>query len=203
MVLRRSFWDGHQLGSVDVNIYGVSEGYLSLELTDGQSIAGTAKVTFSNAQIAAAGWPGPPRKLDELIIDDGQSRTIQAVETKYLGTEVLVFVAEVGALSFDREIEIQRLTVIGQDDFNANIEDWALLATVEASKVDISGREDPAAASIDAAIVTRFRVRWQPVLADLSPADRVVYDGRTYDIQAVKEQQLRVGIEILATASAY
>lgn len=201
MILRRKVWDGNQHSSVDVSIFGVSEGYLSLELTDGSSIAGTAKVTFSNAQIAAASWPGPPQKLDEIIIDDGQVRTIEAVETKYLGSEVLVFVAEVQALSFDREIRIERYTAT-DTEMGGETQEWAELATVIASKVDISGSEDPAAGSIQAAVVTRFRVRWAPVLADLSPLDRVVYEGRVYDIKAVKEQQLKVGIEILATASA-
>jgi SPP1 family predicted phage head-tail adaptor len=201
MVLRRLTWNGNEATATDVSVYGVNEGFLSIQLTDGQSVSGTTKVTFSNAQIAAAGWPGPPRKLDELIIDDGQVRTIIAVETKYLGLEVLVFEAQVQALSFDRLITIQRRTVT-QDGYGQEVETWTELAEVEASKVDLSGDEVPAAAQFAATVATRFRIRWDSELADLSPLDRIVYEGRTYDIKVVKEQQFKVGFEILTVAEA-
>jgi SPP1 family predicted phage head-tail adaptor len=201
MVLRRLTWDGNEATEQDVTLNGVSDGYLSRQLTDGQSTSGTAKVTFSNAQIVEAGWPGPPRKRDEIIIDDGEVRVIEAVETKYLGTEVLVFVAEVQALSFDRTITIERATVTNVGS-GGLAESWVSLATVEASKVDISGSEDPFASQIVATVVTRFRIRWSAVLADLNPMDRIVSDGRIYNIRAVKEQQFRVGFEIIAEAEA-
>ena len=201
MVLRRKTWNGNDVSEEDVTIYGVTDGPLSFELTDGTDRVSDLKVTFANAQIAEAEWPGPPQKLDELIIDDGQPRTITAVETKYLGPQVLVFVANVQPLSYDRYITIQRFTATA-DDYGEQSKSWTDVGAVLASKVDVSGSEDPSADQLTALVVTRFRVRWSETLADLSPLDRIVYEGQIYDIKVVKELQLKVGIEIFATARA-
>lgn len=205
MTLRRKTWSGNSYTTQDVQVFGVTEGPLSEQLTSGVAGAGEATVTFSNAQIAAADWPGPPEKLDELVIDDGEVRTIRAVETKYLGTQVLVFVAKVLALNYDRMIRIERSTVTGVDDYGAENVGWVELATVQASKLDLSGDETEAAAQLQALVVTRFRVPWSEDLADLNPKDRVVWpltDGTIYEIKGVKELQFKNGFEILTTALA-
>lgn len=204
MTLRRKTWAGNFATAEDVEVYGVTEGYLSVELVEGASPPKSAQVTFSDAQLSAAGWPGPPIKLDELIIDDGQVRTITAVETKYLGPQVLVYVAEVQSLSYDRLIRLERGTTT-TNDYGEEIATWGELATVVASKTDLSGDEKTEALQTSALVVTRFRIPWSAAVASLSPLDRVVYPaigGRIYNIQAVKELQLRVGLEILATGQA-
>lgn len=43
------------------------------------------RITVSNKEIADAGWPGPPRKGDQ-IIDAGKTMTVQAVESPGDGT---------------------------------------------------------------------------------------------------------------------
>lgn len=204
MILRRLTWAGDVATSTDVTIYGVTEGQLSHELSDGMSSPGTIKVTMSNAQIAAAGWPGPPRQLDQMIIDDGQERSILGVETKYLGPSVLVFECQIQALNFDRYIRIERATVT-QSESGEDIQTWSELATVFASKVDVSGNEKFDGTSISAVVLSRFRVRWTAQLAGVNAKDRIVYPavgGRIYDIETVKEEQFKVGIEIYTSAPA-
>lgn len=201
MTLRRLTWAGEVATPTDVTVYGVTEGPLSQQLISGQSAPGTINVTFSNAQIAAASWPGPPQKLDQLIIDDGQVRSILAVETKYLGTQVLVFVTEVLPLSYDRDIRIERRQLTF-DAYNQPVEAWVTLATVIASKIDLSDEEKLRAAQVGASITTRFQIRWEPAVADVNATDRIVLDGRVYDIVGVKEIGLRIGLEISATAAA-
>lgn len=77
----------------DVSVYGVSKGYRPAELV-GQIKQGDSEVTFSNAQIAAASWPGPPVAGDYMVID-GKERSVAAVEPKYLGPVVVVYVCQV------------------------------------------------------------------------------------------------------------
>lgn len=69
-----------------VTVSGVSQGYQPQELVGG-IVQGDRKVTISNAEIAAAGWPGPPGKGD---LCDGAA--VQGCETKHLGAEVLAHV---------------------------------------------------------------------------------------------------------------
>jgi hypothetical protein len=93
MTLRRNAWANGVATPTDVTVFGVTEGYTPQELVNG-IMQGDSKVTFSNAQIAAAAWPGPPAKNDQIVID-GRTRTILGVESKYLGTDVLVHVVQV------------------------------------------------------------------------------------------------------------
>lgn len=78
---------------LDVTIYGTPKNYRPDELVNGIT-QGDTEVTLTNAEIAAAQWPGPPRKNDKIVID-GKTRNIEAVEPKYLGTEILVYVCQV------------------------------------------------------------------------------------------------------------
>jgi SPP1 family predicted phage head-tail adaptor len=48
----------------------------------------------------------------------------------------------------------------------------------------------------------RFTIRYSSDVADVDPRDRVTFDGRTYDVQGVKEIGRREGLEITATARA-
>lgn len=199
MTLRRKTWVGDVASAEDVQVYGVTEGALSEQLVGGVSSSGEATVTFSNAQIVSAGWPGPPEKLDELVIDDGEVRTIRSVETKFLGTQVLVYVAKVLAINFDRLVKIERLGETGRDAFNEPIIAWSELDTVPASKLDLAGTENLVASQLSSEVSTRFRIPWTAEIADLSAADRIIYpsvDGDVYEIKAVKEVMLKGGFEV-------
>lgn len=102
----------------------------------------------------------------------------------------------------DRRITIQHKTV-AQNELGEEVETWADHATVWASKFDVSDGEKVAAAEVSATITTRFQIRYSSDVAEINPGDdRVVFDGRTYDIWGVKEIGRREGIEITAAARA-
>lgn len=101
--------------------------------------------------------------------------------------------------NLDRRIVIERATV-SHDQFNAPVEVWGTLATVWASKTDVKDGERMRADAVSSEITTRFRIRYSTTVADVSPKDRVQFDGRIYDIVAVKEIGRREGIEITASA---
>lgn len=90
---RTAFTAGVPGANTDVVVYGVSDGNAAKELTDGVN-QGVSQVTFANTQIAAASWPGPPKKNDMLIFD-GRNTIIQSVEPKYLGSAILVYICQV------------------------------------------------------------------------------------------------------------
>lgn len=104
-----------------------------------------------------------------------------------------------GAL--DRQLTIYRRT-IAKNNLNEDIETFIALATVAASRKDVSDSEKVAAQQVGAEISTRFQVRWSVLLSDLDPKDRCRCDGRTFEIVGVKELGRREGIEISATARA-
>jgi hypothetical protein len=79
--------------NTDVTVYGHTVGYSPSALVESVT-QGNTSITISNTQIAAAGWPGPPKKQDVLIFDSRRC-VIQSVEPKYLGTTVLVYQLEV------------------------------------------------------------------------------------------------------------
>jgi SPP1 family predicted phage head-tail adaptor len=101
----------------------------------------------------------------------------------------------------DRRVTLRRATA-APDAFNEPVQSWANLATVWAEARPISDRERIAAAEVAASITHRFTIRWSAALADLSPRDRLIFEGREFDISAVKEIGRREGIEITASARA-
>lgn len=88
MRLRRRV--GTTTAYTDVDVKGTDKGYQPDELA-GLLQQGDRRITISNAEIAAANWPGPPRKGDFLVID-GVSTAVQGAEPRYLRTEVLAHV---------------------------------------------------------------------------------------------------------------
>lgn len=88
MTLRRRV--GTTSTYTDVGVRGVAKGYRPAELLGGLQ-QGDRYVTISNKEIAASGWPGPPRKGDFVVID-GLSTAVQGVESKNLSAEVLAHV---------------------------------------------------------------------------------------------------------------
>jgi len=101
----------------------------------------------------------------------------------------------------DRRITLQRFTTT-KNEFNEDVQTWADLATVWASKEDIRDSERWQASEVAAEVTTRFRIRWSNTVKDIDPRDRVLFDGRIYAINAVKEIGRRVGLEITAAARA-
>jgi SPP1 family predicted phage head-tail adaptor len=105
--------------------------------------------------------------------------------------------------NLDRRITIQRATVT-QNDLGEEISTWATLgpATIAAAALPVSDSEKVAAAEVSATISMRFHIRYDSAWADVSPLDRVVFEGRTFDIWGAKQLGRREGIEITAAARA-
>lgn len=85
-------------------------------------------------------------------------------------------------------------------DLNATVTDYPELATVWASKADVSDAERIRAQQAAAAHTTRFQIRWSPMAAQLVALDRVECEGRVYEVTGVKEIGRRDGLEITADA---
>lgn len=105
------------------------------------------------------------------------------------------------APKLDRKVTLRRATT-AQDEYGEEITTWADLATVWASRRRASARETLAAAEVSAAITDVFEIRYDSAWADLSPMDRLVFEGRGYDIVSVDEIGRRQGLRIAAVARA-
>lgn len=99
----------------------------------------------------------------------------------------------------DRRITIERYTET-RDAFNNPVQTWATLTTVWAAVEHIRDSERWAAQEVGATATMRFQIRYSSTVADVSPLDRVVYEGRAYDIAGVKEIGRREGLELTASA---
>ncbi len=99
----------------------------------------------------------------------------------------------------DRRVVIERYTTT-YNTFNEPVEAWTTLATVWVSKEDVSDGERMRAAEVSSEITTRFTVLRSTTIADLNPKDRVLYDGKYFDIFSVKEIGRRKSFEITAAA---
>ena len=97
----------------------------------------------------------------------------------------------------DRRITLQRASTT-KNGFNEDVEAWGDIATVWASATPVSDAERVRAQQVGAVISMRFQIRFSTAVADLSPTDRLSYNGKTYNITAVKELGRREGLEITA-----
>ncbi len=102
----------------------------------------------------------------------------------------------------DRRVTLERATV-SQDAMNEDVLTWSPLATVWASYEPVRDGERFRAAETAAGLSARFVIRWSSAVADLTPRDRVMFDGVVHEIVAVKEHGgRRVGIEISCVGRA-
>lgn len=98
----------------------------------------------------------------------------------------------------DRQLTIRRLTETGRDAYNAPILSWSDVATVWAQQRPERGSERFAAAQVNGTAVMTFHIRYR---SDLTVQDRLVYEGREYEIVAPpREIGRRVVTEIDAIA---
>lgn len=105
----------------------------------------------------------------------------------------------IGAGSLDRRITIERATV-SIDAYGAPVASWSSVAVVWANYKPLSDREVWAAAQVSSEATARFTVRYSPVVASISPADRLVMDGRRFGITGVKDLGRLKWLEITASA---
>lgn len=92
----------------------------------------------------------------------------------------------------DKTIELQRHTV-AVDDYGTPTEGWATVATIRAQVLQSSTEEflRSFGTTSDTAII--FRIRH---MDGLTPTDRVLFDGKAYDLKAVKELGRRAGLDL-------
>lgn len=101
----------------------------------------------------------------------------------------------------DRRIVLKRRKS-GVNGFGEPLDEWSTLATVWAHVAPVSDGERWRAGETLAAKLCRFTIRWSQAVAVLDPRDQIEYDGRTWDIQGVKEMARREMLEITAAARA-
>ncbi len=101
----------------------------------------------------------------------------------------------------DRRVTLQKYALTRNAD-NEPLETWADIRTVWASWRRASARETLAGAQVSASATDIFEIRWASDLAELDAKDRVVYQGRAYDVVAVAEIGRREGLRIDAVRPA-
>ncbi|MEO9299957.1 phage head closure protein [Devosia alba] len=101
----------------------------------------------------------------------------------------------------DRRITLERYGISYNSD-NEPIEGYTAIATVWASWRRASAREQLAAAEIQATVTDVFVMRWSTTTASVTPMDRVVYYGRTYNIAEATEIGRREGVMLRGSAMA-
>lgn len=87
----------------------------------------------------------------------------------------------------DRRVTIERYSVIGDDGYGGQIKKWIELATVAASRHDVSDSERFAYGGIVSETLRRFIIRANGPQATVNGADRLRYGGELWDVVGVKE----------------
>lgn len=102
--------------------------------------------------------------------------------------------------NLDRRIQFQRATLTFDGLQNVEVLHNHGPA-VWAKKSDVSDAERWRAGEVAATITSRFLVRWSSFTAGLTPKDRLICEGRVYDISGIKEGEgRRQWLEITAAA---
>lgn len=100
----------------------------------------------------------------------------------------------------DRRIIIERASVTALPS-GEPVESWSPIATVWAQARPVRGDERFAARQLVGTAVMTFHMRYRADLA-LTVKDRIIYDGKTWDILDIREIGRRVVMEIDAKARA-
>jgi SPP1 family predicted phage head-tail adaptor len=89
----------------------------------------------------------------------------------------------------DRIIRLERATVTQHEGSGENVETWATLGPqkIFASYTPVSDGEKVAAGEVGSTLMARFVIRYDSAWADVNPKDRLVFEGRTFDIWGAKE----------------
>ena len=104
-------------------------------------------------------------------------------------------------MNLDRRAQFRRATLV--DNGLEQVEVFANHGSpVPVAKRDVSDGERSRASEVQAIITARFQLRWSAFSAGLTPKDRLVCEGREYDITGIKEIQRRRVLEISASARA-
>jgi len=102
----------------------------------------------------------------------------------------------------DRRVRIERDGPPTHDGYQNVPGAPVTVATVAARYQPGAGSERFANSETAATAPAIFEIRWSERARDVSPLDRVEFEGRTYEITRVEEVGRRMGIRIFATARA-
>lgn len=89
-------------------------------------------------------------------------------------------------MTFDRRITLRRSTS-APNAFNEPVLTWRDFATVRARWRDASANERVRAAEVGGQLSAIFEIRWSPSVAGVDERDRLVFDGREYNITGVRD----------------
>lgn len=92
-----------------------------------------------------------------------------------------------GAGHRNRRLQLQR-AVVTIDAFGNESREWATTATVWAAKHDLSSSERERMSEVSSEVSVRFTVLHSALTEVLSPRDRLLCGGLTYDIIAKREK---------------
>lgn len=99
----------------------------------------------------------------------------------------------------NRRIRFRRATLV--DDGFGQAETWADHGSpIWASRRDVSDAEKAGAGQVSATVMARFQVRASTFTRGLNPKDRLICDGREFEVMGLKEAIDPGLIEITATA---
>jgi len=96
----------------------------------------------------------------------------------------------------DRNITLERVSS-GLDDYGNPVEVWSELATLRAQVLQASTEEFIRAFGGSSEAVVIFRTRY---LDGITLADRVLYEGKPYELKELKEIGRRRGLELRCIA---
>lgn len=104
-----------------------------------------------------------------------------------------------GAGALDRRVQFERAQVV--DNGLTRVEKFAAFGPVIwAEKVEVSDAERIKASQVQATITARFKVRYGAFTSGLTSRDRLVCEGRTYELFGLKEVGRREWLEFTAGA---
>lgn len=105
--------------------------------------------------------------------------------------------------TLDRRIAIQRATVADDGFSSAGTETWSDLVSLWCHVTPISDGERWRSGQVGVQSTHRFTIRHSTISAGITVSDRVIYQGRIYEINGVKPSEDRNRfVEITATAGA-
>jgi SPP1 family predicted phage head-tail adaptor len=102
----------------------------------------------------------------------------------------------------DRSVVVERSTDT-QDAYGALVKTWNTLANLRCAYRPVSDGEKLSAGEVASTLMARFVIRWSTSWNDISSMDRLVFEGREFDILGAKELTdlgRRQFIEITAAA---
>jgi SPP1 family predicted phage head-tail adaptor len=101
--------------------------------------------------------------------------------------------------SLDRRVELQHRVLGARTARGSQVETYETYATVWARKQDLTGREYFAAQGMNAEGSTKFVIRFRE---DVLETDRVLFNGRSYNVRNIAELGRREGLELTVSTVA-